>query len=116
MTLLDYEERINSAINMLSYSHSAHLWATLDGMSFDAEGMQRRRDWYNGQHAKIMEFLERDCPELERRDRLTICDLRMDAVREHIEQTEAEFGCYCSILDESYEWQRALSGDAGIRG
>jgi hypothetical protein len=97
MDLLDYVAKINNAIPMLSDSYSAHLWATLDGMSFDAEGMQVRRVWYNDQHEKIMEFLAWDCPELAQRDRLIVCDLRMSEIRERIIRKEAEFRCYCEI-------------------
>jgi hypothetical protein len=56
------------------------------------------RDWYNNQHEKIMEFLERECPELEQCDRLIICDLRMNEIREHIMRRESEFACYREIL------------------
>jgi hypothetical protein len=99
MKLLDYVGKINNAINILSDSHAAHLWATLDGMSFDEGGMQRRRDWYNDQYEKVMEFLVGACQELQQRDRLVICDLRMAEIREHIARTEAEFSCYREVQE-----------------
>ena len=99
MNLLDYVCKISNAINMLSDSHAAHLWAALDGMSFDEEGMQRRRDWYNDQHEKVMEFLVQECQELQQQDRLIICDLRMGEILEHIMQTEAEFRCYRELQE-----------------
>jgi hypothetical protein len=100
MTLHGYVGKINNAIPMLSESYAAYLWATLDGMSFDAKGMQERRNWYKDQHEKVMEFLERDSPELRQRDREIVCDFRMSEIREHIMRTEAEFACYRGILDQ----------------
>jgi hypothetical protein len=77
MTILEGVRKIDSAFPIFSYNDEGHIWATLDEMPFDPEGMQRRRNWHNNLYQNIMEFLE-EFPELEQIDRQIICDLRMN--------------------------------------
>jgi hypothetical protein len=98
MTILEGVRKIDSAFPIFSYNDEGHIWATLDEMPFDPEGMQRRRNWHNNLYQNIMEFLE-EFPELEQIDRQIICDLRMNPIREHVLQTKSKFDCYCESLD-----------------
>jgi hypothetical protein len=108
MTLPDYVGKINNAISMLSDSYAAHLWATVDGLSFDAEEILQPWFWYSNFCREVMKCSE-GFPELEPHERRLICDFVMYPIRERIERAEAEFRCYNEILEKAKEWSSALS-------
>lgn len=103
MTLPDYVIKINNAIPM------AHLWATVDGLSFDAEEIRQRWFRYNDFYREVMKCSE-GFSELEPHERRIICDFVMYPIRERIERTEAAFRCYNEMLEKAKEWFPALLG------
>jgi hypothetical protein len=102
MALLDYVVKINNAIPMLSESYAAHLWATVDGLSFDAEEILQPWSWYNDFYREVMKCSE-GFPELEPHERRIICDFVMYPIRERIERAEAKFRCYNEMLEIARE-------------
>jgi len=107
MTLLDYVAKINNAIPMLSDSYAAHLWATVDGLSFHAEEIRQPWFWYDDFYREVMKCSEM-FPEVKPHERRIICDFVMHPIRERIERAEAEFRCYNEILEKAEEWSPAL--------
>jgi hypothetical protein len=97
MNLLEGVNKLDNEFNILSFTHADSLWAKLDGMPFDEEGMQQRWEWCDDLYRRLMKCLEREFPKLEKGERQIICDFRMYPIREHVERTEAEFGCYREV-------------------
>lgn len=103
MTLLDYVVKINSAVPMLSDSYAAHLWATVDGLSFDAEEIRQPWFWYSSFYREVMNCSE-GFPELGPHERRIISDFVMFPIRRRIERAEAAFRCYSEMLENAKAW------------
>ena len=108
MNPLDYVAKIDNAIPILSGGDSAHLWAAVDGLSFDSEEIRQPWFWFSGLCREVMKFLE-GFPELEPHERQIVCDFRMYPIRKRIEQAEAAFRSYEEMLENANEWSPALS-------
>ena len=99
ISLTEVFERINSAFPFFSRGER-HVEEFLERYSFDSEGMKQRWEMFCRLWGNVEEFLKSEFPGMREIDCKSICELRMNLLRDKIERIEREFECYRSILEQ----------------